>query len=549
MRHTKSAIGMLTGQYRSVVKKCLMINLGLFALTAPAMADATFPVPKEGAVWSFTDVENLLPITQYSVSDSGEITATDNKYVYIESGDASITPPSGYTNQVEKYRWSLASYDIVQLKGDSEGKDVLVNYMTDGTDSTAETYYTNVGNIYDGSYTDPNIVGGNNTSVTPGNVYINSTITGSLRELHTYSGGSALSYINKTDPLGDINNDFIRNRATYNGYKDEVHALGGAAAFNKATIGNISGNFIGNGVSISENSDYFIYAQGGAIYNGFRNPIYDTGVVTNTGIISGDFIGNYTYTYDSYNGVGYSYGGAIYNGGTTAGIEGNFIGNYTFAYANKRQGFAYGGAINNYGTINYINSDFSGNYSHSESLSTGEYAPAEAGALYNVGKIGNINGNFSDNFAYARNDNYRSIAEGGAIYNHGSGKGMGNISGNFINNYVSGTGVSYVSDISGGAIYNSSRIGNISGNFIGNYAFLKEGENGEGYAHGGAIFNGWTTKGIGNISGNFINNYALGDVSENALVAGGAISTPSRVNTINCVRRFTSSASYQYSTK
>ncbi|MBR6355853.1 MAG: hypothetical protein IKR92_03255, partial [Alphaproteobacteria bacterium] len=38
MKYSKTAIGLLTAQYRSVLKKCLMINLGLFALGAVATA-------------------------------------------------------------------------------------------------------------------------------------------------------------------------------------------------------------------------------------------------------------------------------------------------------------------------------------------------------------------------------------------------------------------------------------------------------------------------------------------------------------------------------
>ena len=45
MKYSRTAIGLLTAQYRSVLKKCLLINLGLYALGAvaatPAMADQT----------------------------------------------------------------------------------------------------------------------------------------------------------------------------------------------------------------------------------------------------------------------------------------------------------------------------------------------------------------------------------------------------------------------------------------------------------------------------------------------------------------------------
>ena len=45
MKYSKSAIGLLTAQYRSVLKKCWMINVGLFALMG-----ATFATPAEAQV-------------------------------------------------------------------------------------------------------------------------------------------------------------------------------------------------------------------------------------------------------------------------------------------------------------------------------------------------------------------------------------------------------------------------------------------------------------------------------------------------------------------
>ena len=47
MNYTRTALGLLSAQYRSVLKKCFLINLGLFALGAvaatPAMATETCP--------------------------------------------------------------------------------------------------------------------------------------------------------------------------------------------------------------------------------------------------------------------------------------------------------------------------------------------------------------------------------------------------------------------------------------------------------------------------------------------------------------------------
>ena len=53
MRYTRTAIGLLSAQYRSILKKCLMINLGLFALCAVATpAKAT----------DYTTDRRLLPV-------------------------------------------------------------------------------------------------------------------------------------------------------------------------------------------------------------------------------------------------------------------------------------------------------------------------------------------------------------------------------------------------------------------------------------------------------------------------------------------------------
>ena len=40
MRYSKTALGLLNAQYRSVLRKCMLINLGLFAITAVAATPA-----------------------------------------------------------------------------------------------------------------------------------------------------------------------------------------------------------------------------------------------------------------------------------------------------------------------------------------------------------------------------------------------------------------------------------------------------------------------------------------------------------------------------
>ena len=293
----------------------------------------------------------------------------------------------------------------------------------------------------------------------------------------------------------DINKDFV-------GLSDSAD---GGAIYNYETIGNITGDFIGNYATTTSSNAY-----GGAIYNDVNGTI---------GNITGDFIGNYASStrFDAY-------GGAIYNRGEIGDITGDFIGNYVSSTASGSY-TARGGAIYNYdGTIGNITGDFIGNYATST-----DGGNAYGGAIYNSGEIGNITGDFIGNYATASGSSY---AHGGAIYNYNQST-IGDITGDFIGNYASG---SYAY---GGAIYNyNATIGNITGNFIGNYAsgssadggaiynyrkignitgdFIGNSASGPSYAQGGAIYNDGT---IGNITGDFIGNYASGPFSAD----GGAI--------------------------
>ena len=279
-------------------------------------------------------------------------------------------------------------------------------------------------------------------------------------------GGAIYNYSDAT--IGNITGDFIGNY---------VSTFGGAI-YNSGEIGNITGNFIGNYASSS--SSTYSSAKGGAIFN------YSDATIGN---ITGDFIGNYATS------SSYTSGGAIYNDYyTTIGdITGDFIGNY----ASSVDSYAFGGAIYNdyYTTIGDITGDFIGNYATGSS--------AYGGAIYiEKGIIGNITGDFIGNYASSTG----SSAYGGAIYNYYAT--IGNITGDFIGNYASGSGSN--SSTNGGAICNGETIGNITGDFIGNYV------SGRSSAYGGAIGNGGT---IGNITGDFVGNYVSGDI----LAIGGAI--------------------------
>lgn len=86
MKYSRTAIGLLTAQYRSVLKKCLLINLGLYALGAvaatPASADKYIPETDMGTV---------------DIHDKVDSNGTDNTIVYITK-DISVGENSKFTN-------------------------------------------------------------------------------------------------------------------------------------------------------------------------------------------------------------------------------------------------------------------------------------------------------------------------------------------------------------------------------------------------------------------------------------------------------------------
>ena len=202
--------------------------------------------------------------------------------------------------------------------------------------------------------------------------------------------------IYNTQDNGDINitADFIGN------YADEE----GGAIYNTDTIGDITGDFIGNYASGGNN------AYGGAISNEYGT----------IGDITGDFIGNYV------SGSNNANGGAILNSGTIGNITGDFIGNY--ALGESTDDDAGGGAIDNLGFIGNITGDFIGNYAQSTDGDAGGGAIVNRN-LFISAAIGNITGDFIGNYAQSTN----SDVYGGAIFNL---LGNFNITGNIMNNYA-----------------------------------------------------------------------------------------------------------------
>ena len=152
MKYSKSAIGLLTREYRSVLKKCLLINLGLFALGAiatPANAITASAILGSGGL---TDGVDLATVSQYA---SGTIAGADIG-IY---GKLATPQTNSYT--AENIDIGSNQYGVLLYKGVNFnlGGDNTSQIAVSGSDLGLTTYYgaqVNVGN----ENTDINISGG-----------------------------------------------------------------------------------------------------------------------------------------------------------------------------------------------------------------------------------------------------------------------------------------------------------------------------------------------------------------------------------------------------
>ena len=535
MKYTRAALGLLNAQYRSVLKKCFLINLGLFALGAsvstasaavtlsPTLDGLKTEAQKTGAVsseaYALTKLNagDTVPEGKAAVKIGGSVyyfspnDGENAKFLSILAGTSAASldnaaNPTEIRFNADNIPASVFSYAegsetdhnfVVQEVG-QDGKITTKYYKvvlkTDNMHTSPNISWEKVNEdkknedgvvavklpnkkteYYKYTYTDPTnrtVYSSQQTSLSGG---VDADFVGSSISSSSGSVYGGAIYNKEYSTIGNITGNFINNHAYA-----LAEGVNGGAIYNKGKIGDITGDFIGNYASSSTSSAY-----GGAVSN------YRNGTI---GDITGDFIGNYVSSSSSSGGVD---GGAIYNyrNGTIGDITGDFIGNYA---SSSSSSYVYGGAISNdgNGTIGDITGDFIGNYVSSS-------AEVNGGAIYNVGTIGDITGDFIGNYASSSFSAY-----GGAVHNYGR---IGDITGDFIGNYASSSSSSYVY---GGAISNNGNgtIGDITGDFIGNYV-----SSSSSYVYGGAVYNHGR---IGDITGDFIGNYVS---SSSSYVYGGAI--------------------------
>lgn len=383
MKYTRNALGLLNAQYRSVLKKCLLINLGLFALGAGvSTADAVTLSPtldslkaeaqKKGAV---SEEYNLKKLDANAKVPEGDAAVRIGKNVYY------FSPKGGEDAKLLSILAGTPVASVDNAANPSTIKFDVTNIATKFPSSVFE-YKT-------GTENDHNFVvqeADQDGKLTPKYYKIvlktNEIGTSEAIKWSTESAGATGSVEVK------LPNSDTPTKLYYTVDESKYDPILGTRLTDLTDDVGSAKKVLFKGVNQTSDSSS---VYGGAIYN----------PSTDGYNIYADFIGNYTSaTATSSYTHAYAYGGAIYNSGTIGDIIGDFIGNYVSATATTSSyAKAYGGAIYNdeKGTIGNITGDFIGNYAYSD-----------GGAIYNNrGTIGNITGDFIVNKADA----------GGAIYN------------------------------------------------------------------------------------------------------------------------------------
>lgn len=377
---------------------------------------------------------------------------------------------------------------------DSKGENTITKFEWDETQNRLVPVYYRVeikeliSDSYDKVY--------ENYTNTPVNVSEGSSVSIADTLFKNNSNGAVYNASNNGGTITELNADFVGNAIIKNNLTADWNFAEGGAVNSYPNIDNINGNFIGNYIEASSDSQR-IDAEGGAFYGNASN-------------IRGHFVNNYI-KLTSNTGSLYGEGGAIrFSMADNANIVGDFIGNFVeLESASEGQVVAYGGAV--LGSSVTVTGDFINNHvlaiNHSESKGSTQ---AQAGALQGGG---NITGNFIGNYAKSITNSTYASAHAGAL------GGGGIIKGDFIGNFAEAISENDSAGAYGGAVYITSNTNNITGNFFNNYA-KAEGATTNVYAYGGAISTNWLNN-SNSMSGLFIGNH----VESSYASYGGAVDT------------------------
>ena len=537
MKYSRTAIGLLTAQYRSVLKKCLLINLGLYALGAVAAtpANATNVSSWDELKDGLQAGSDMVMTGDITVSESLEVTGkanTLNMGKHVLSGNSgntegfsifggSLTLTGGgtvsgfYRPDTTPVSVSGNEYGIIDLRNDA------TLTMTDG-DWTFSGNTSGVGSI--------NALNSSISANVDKIVFENNISNAQSAGFRHQVSDNAYSETYATITANEIkfDNNEIKTVDSIPTEEDKTAVVGsGAAVMNSGGTLSLLGatnTFTNNEMNAEIDSSRAYKVGGGAVINQSHQmkngPAIDSTMVI--GKADGSSVNTFSGNTSSTN------GGAIMNravdkdGNATLTINGAT----TFSKNSATQN---GGAIYN---IQQTGRTATLNLNNGSSTFTGNETVEKGGAIYNAGSMTLDHATFTKNSATGIERNHEG--RGGAIYNTGveeiwskpsdwgaSSNGVMNISNT--NFGVENDATSGNSALQGGAIFNNAAndsagqmtLTNV--NFYNNKAFADT-DGSDGYAStlGGAVYN----------KGNMIINEDVvfkGNEAEGYNVEGGAI--------------------------
>ena len=455
-------IGLLNAQYRSVLKKCLLLNVmaASLAYALPANAEnshanASGVNNNSGVATAITHLNDKMGLEIGEHKDIGSL-YVDKSFqnsIYSE-GDRQET---GGDNQYGPWIINYQNVYIGYKYEDSTKKEVTNTIeIANRHNTNGDIDFSGGGVVVSGSEkgTTKTLLQVRNTIFTNNSVSSSTTATGRF----VASGGALTTYSTK--------DNFIKNSTFNANYAmSGATAEGGAVSNVSAKTGENSSSLLPTvGKLTSENNAYKNNYAGNktsdtkeklAQFNGVNAETAQGGAIYNSGVLTSTadtFINNQVFGENAY-------GGAIRNAieegiskddsgkvllTNTAGVE-NFVGNSA-----KGTAKAYGGAISNAADFSATNSVFKNN---SAEASKG----AGGGAVANEGVYASINENYINNSVTSA-----TFADGGAVMNTADGTFTVTGSSIFENNKALTTSSEAFDDTGkeiagarGGAVYNA----------------------------------------------------------------------------------------------
>ena len=215
MKYSKTALGLLNAQYRSVLRKCMLINLGLFAIAAvaatPANAETNVVVGGTYESTAGTTIGGTVTDldTKYDAAGSANQALTDAK-AYAD-GLASNYDAAGAANGVQT---AITNGTITALKAtqDGNGNVITSTYVTksditDGTVTALKATQDGNGNVISSTYaTKSDITNGTITALKATQDGNGNVISSTYATQNTTINGHALNS-NVTLTASDVNAD------------------------------------------------------------------------------------------------------------------------------------------------------------------------------------------------------------------------------------------------------------------------------------------------------------------------------------------------------